>query len=67
MTALVDGDHIVAKVYQMLSDAVPQPGIGGKPMHQEHGGMGKGGFTPGNAMQMQSGANFVHLVLCHCG
>jgi hypothetical protein len=66
MTSLVDGHHIVAKVYKMLGDAVPEPGIGGKPVHQEHGGVGKRGFTPGNAMQMQPGANFVHLVLCHC-
>jgi hypothetical protein len=54
MTALVDGNHVVAKIYQVLGNAIPQPSIGGKSVHQEHGGMGKGGFAPGNAMQMQS-------------
>jgi hypothetical protein len=54
MTALVNSNHVVTKIYQMLGNAIPQPSIGGKSVHHEHGGMGKGGFAPGNAMQMQS-------------
>ena len=64
---LIDGHHIVAKVDEVLGNAIPQPSIRGKTVHQEHGGPGKSGFAPRDAMEMQDGADFVHLVLCHCG
>jgi hypothetical protein len=65
MPALIDGNHIVTKLYEMLGNAVPQPGIRSKAVHQEHGGLGKCGFAPCDAMEMQAGTDFVHLVLGH--